>query len=256
MRKQNPERRNDEGRHRLGRLLFPGIYNEGTGENKPLPEGGAKLFFYLLGTYFFKLIALNLLTLVLCLPVITIPASLSALSRVMMKLAMQGYCSVYEEYFGEWKSALLRYLPFFFLSALPAAAGIVLVYTRFASLSGLGGFAIIAICALVFFFVYLLWCYAFPLFSMIDLPVWQNVRNAMFFVATQRKANLKLLLPILLVCVCLVFLPWTVPFFALVLLSFSSLMICCIVKPPIDEHVIRPYQEKAEESASNNQQGE
>lgn len=242
--------------NRLGKLLYPSIYKEGKGEVEPLPEGGAKLFFFLLGTYFFKLIALNLLTLLLSLPIVTIPASLTALSRALMKLTLSGYCSVYQEYFSEWKSALLRYLPFALVTAAPAVGGVLLIYSRVSALSGILGFALLAICALMFLFVYLLWCYAFPLFALIDLPVWQNVRNAMFFAATQRKSNLALLLPLAIVALCLLLLPWTAPAFLLLLVSVPALMICCIVKPPIYKNVIAPYQETAEESASNNQLGE
>lgn len=245
-----------QNENRLGKLLYPGIYKEGKGEVEPLPAGGAKLFFFLLGTYFFKLIGLNLLTILLSLPVVTIPASLTALSRVMMKLTLSGYCSIYQEFFSEWKSAILRYLPFSLITALPSVGGVLLMYSRVSTLSGIGGFAMLAICALVFLFVYLLWCYAFPLFSLIDLPVWQNVRNAMFFVATQRKSNFALLLPIVIEALCLLLLPWTVPAFLLLLLSVPALWICCIVKPPIYANVIAPYQEAADASASNNQLGE
>ncbi len=245
-----------ERKNQLNTFLHPGIYKEGKGDVSPLPEKGPKLFFFLLGTYFFKLIALNLLTILLCIPIITIPASLSALSRVLMKLTLQGYCSVYQEYFAEWKSAALRYLPFFLVSAAPAAGGIWLIGSRIETLSGIGGFALVAVCALAFLTVYLLWCYAFPLFSLIDLPVGQNVKNAFFFVVTRRKENFALLLPIVIEALFLAFLPWTFPAFLLFLVSIPALIVCCIVKPPIDEYVIKPYQEQADASASKNQQGE
>ena len=112
---------------------------------------------------------------------------------------------------------------------------------------------LLAVCALIFLFVYLLWCYAFPLFAMIDLPVWQNVRNALFFAATQRKANLVLLLPLAIAGLCITFLPWSAPLAVLFSLSMLSLMICCIVKPPIDEYVIQPYLKQAEPSADISQ---
>ena len=236
---------------RLSKFLHADIYREGKGDADPLPEKGPKLFFFLLGTYFGKLVALNLLTLLLCVPVVTIPASLCALSRVLMKLATQGYCSVYAEYFEEWKSAIVRYLPFALLTAAPAVGGVALIYSRIAALSGLGGYVLLAVCAVVFLFVYLLWCYAFPLFSLIDLPVMQNVRNACYFVFTRRKENLKLLLPLLIEALFLVFLPYTLPAFPLVLVSIPALIICCIVKPPISEYVIRPYLENADANASD-----
>ena len=225
---------------RLSKLLFRSYYQAGAGEDLELPKGGSKLFFYLVFTYPWKLILLNLLTLLLCVPIVTIPATLSALSRVSMKLAMQGYCNVFAEYWEEWKAAWVRYLPFFFLSAIPAIAGIVVVWSRIGSIASAADFLLVAVCALVFFIVYVLWCYAFPLFAIIDLPPKQNIRNAFFFLASQPRINAILIaLPLGITAILLLFWPWTAIWFALCHFSLMSLLICCIVKPAICEHAIK-----------------
>lgn len=225
---------------RLSNFLFHSYYHAGTGEDLELPESSVKLFFFLVVTYPWKLILLNLITILLCIPVITIPAALSALSRVSMKLAMQGYCNVFAEYWQEWKSALFRYIPFSLISAIPALAGIFVVWSRIGNVSSAWDFLQIALCALVFFIVYVLWCYAFPLFAIIDLPVRQNIKNAFFFLASQPRTNAILIaVPMGLTLVLLLFWPWTAILFALCYFSLLSLMICCIIKPVFCEHAIK-----------------
>lgn len=238
---------NIQKKNRIGRILYPGVYTEGSGKVKTPPPMGLKLFFYLVGTYFFKLIALNFLTLLFCLPVLTIPASLTALSRVTMKLARQGYCLIYEEYFSELKTALFRYLPFFLISGLPAAAGVCLVYMKSTELSsGLWGMLLIGLSAIVFIFVYLLWCYAFPLFATVDLPVNKNIRNALYFIAACPGNSVRLVLSLAIILFFVLLLPYSLPVFVLFLPTFTVLYSCCVIKPSIEKHVIEPFlaQEK------------
>ena len=225
---------------RLSNFLFRSYYHAGKGEDLELPKSGVKLFFYLVVTYPWKLILLNLFTILLCIPIITIPAALSALSRVSMKLAMQGYCNVFAEYWQELKSALVRYLPFFLISALPAVAGIWAVWNRIESIASVGDFLLVAVCALVFFIIYVLWCYAFPLFAIIDLPPKQNIKNAFFFLASQPRINALLIaIPLSITAMLLLFLPWTAIIFALCYFSLFSLMVCCIIKPVVCEYAIK-----------------
>lgn len=225
---------------RLSDFLFRSYYHAGKGEDLELPKSGGKLFFFLVVTYPWKLILLNLLTILLCIPIVTIPAALSALSRVSMKLAMQGYCNVFAEYWQELKSALVRYLPFFLLSAAPAIAGIVVVWNRIESIATVGDFLLVAVCALAFFIVYVLWCYAFPLFAIIDLPPKQNIKNAFFFLVSQPRINAILIaLPLGLTALLLLFWPWTAIIFALCYFSLFSLLVCCIIKPVVCEYAIK-----------------
>lgn len=221
-------------------------YKEGKGEEAPLPERGVALFFFIVATYPWKLIQLSLLTCLLCLPICTIPAAMSAMFRVLMKLSLQGYCLFFTEYFQEFRLSLFRLLPFGLLTGALAFGSVYFTYTSIvAGVEGGFGYALIALSALVFLLVYLLWCYAYPLFSIIDLSVGVNIKNAVQFVLTQPRTDLLLVavpLGVLLLCVAL--LPWTLPLFPLLLFSFVGLMVCCMIKPLIVEHVIRPHAQQ------------
>ena len=225
---------------RLSNFLFHSYYHAGKGEDLELPKSSGKLFLFLVVTYPWKLILLNLLTILLCIPIVTIPAALSALSRVSMKLAMQGYCDVFAEYWQEWKAALIRYIPFFLISALPAVAGVIAVWENIESIASVGDFLLVAVCALAFFLVYVLWCYAFPLFAVIDLPTKQNIKNAFFFLVSQPRINAILIaLPLGLTALLLLFWPGPAIIFALCYFSLFSLLVCCIVKPVICEYAVK-----------------
>ena len=77
-------------------------------------EYGFKLFAGLFISYGWTLFGLNLLTILLCAPVVTAPAAICALNRVLMKLTLDGECNIKKEYWAEFKSSFFKVLPFFF----------------------------------------------------------------------------------------------------------------------------------------------
>ena len=70
------------------------------GPGTPAPQGGAALYFYLLKTYFWQLLWLSWVFLLSCIPVVTIPAALAAMSRVCLKLVREGCCLFWAENFA------------------------------------------------------------------------------------------------------------------------------------------------------------
>lgn len=227
--------------------LWRDYYKDGHGTEKRLPEKGIPLFFFLLGTYFWQLIKLNLLTIVLCLPVFTIPAAICGLSRAIMKLSLDGYGLVFSEYWSEFKASLFRYIPFSLLTAILAGGSIYAVGSLIGTAESIISYFLISLCAIVFLLVYLLWCYAFSLFAIIDLPMMRNIQNAISFVVTERKRGaLLVLLPLNFIVLIIVLLPWSLFAVLLFAFSFTALMICCIIKPVVNEKIIQPYQNQTD----------
>ena len=97
---------------------------EKEGNDSPVPQRGAKRYFFLLGTHFWKLVAGNLLFLVFSIPVVTMPASLAALNRVCVKLVRDGNCLLWQEFWAEWKQGFVSSL----LLGLPYGIGIAAGY--------------------------------------------------------------------------------------------------------------------------------
>ena len=93
------------------------------GAGLPLPEGGFRRYTAVLGTNLWKLIELNLLFLLFCLPVVTIPAALCGMNRVCMLLIRNGYCFLWDDFWQEFRRSFKRTLLPGLLFGLLTAAG-------------------------------------------------------------------------------------------------------------------------------------
>ena len=77
----------------------------------PAPQEGSRRFFYLLWTYIWKLVWLNVAFLIFCIPVITIPAAISAMDRALIVLVRSGNVLLWEEFRDEFKRDFGACLP-------------------------------------------------------------------------------------------------------------------------------------------------
>lgn len=91
---------------------------------KPVAEAGWPLFRQILADHAWDLFLMDILTLLLCIPVITAPAAICALNRICGLLIRDGHVFWLEQYFREfrrsfWKALAMGILLFgFFLSGL------------------------------------------------------------------------------------------------------------------------------------------
>ena len=84
---------------------------EKEGAGLPAPETGWARVGVMALTHFWKLVAANLLFVVFSLPVITLPAALTALNRVCVIIYKDGNIFLWYEFWREFKRSLLRQLP-------------------------------------------------------------------------------------------------------------------------------------------------
>jgi len=89
--------------------LFSGKF-EKEGAGLPMPEGGPARYFSLLFSNIWKLIGANLLFVLFSLPLVTLPAALCALNRVCILIYKNGFCYLWQDFFGEFKSSFKRSL--------------------------------------------------------------------------------------------------------------------------------------------------
>ena len=206
----------------------------------PMHEYGFKLYMGIFISYGWTLFGLNLLTILLCAPIITAPAAICALNRVLMKLTLERECSIMKEYWAEFKSSFFKVLPFFSIgTAISVALGIV-IYLMFASDSLLlGGYVILALCIIACIFIYLVFTYAIALFVSVDLPVSTNIKNAVLLTLSQPKRDIYILLmPLAITVICVLFFPYTLAVFLILIPAFTSLISCCIIKPVFEEKIL------------------
>ncbi len=211
----------------------------------PTSEYGFKLFAGIFISYGWTLFGLNLLTILLCAPVITAPAAMCALNRVLMKLTLDGECSIMKEYWAEFKSSFLKVLPFFSIgTAVSVMLGIVIYALLTAQSLGLGEYFILALCVIACIFIYLVFTYAIALFVSVDLPVGTNIKNALLLTLSQPKRDLYIIfMPLAITVICALFFPYTIAVFLILIPAFTSLISSCIIKPVLEEKILLAEEE-------------
>lgn len=92
------------------------------GEDVPEKTGSAR-FFQIIQSECLSLIVLNLLFLVSCLPVVTIPPALFAAHQVVRKMVLDKPVSCWQDYRAAWKTGWKRAYGAFAVTVLPMAVG-------------------------------------------------------------------------------------------------------------------------------------
>jgi Predicted integral membrane protein len=208
----------------------------------PPPEKGIKRYFFVAGTHFWLLMRLNLLFVLFCLPVVTIPASISALTRVSLNLTREGITFLWSDFFKEFK---LSFAKSWILGGIWVLFGLIgylayapMLHDVYANLDKM----IVGI--VIFAFLYIYSCYFFSMLALIDLPVGIIMKNSLLMVILEMRRNILLILLPFLICVAIVmFLPYTIPVILLLGFSFASLMVSVITIEPIKKRVIKQTNE-------------
>lgn len=209
--------------------IFNDDYNKKRDVTDAVPNRGFKRYLFILSNHFFRLMSLNLLFLLFCLPIFTIPASLCALTKVLMILYHTGTCSPYQDFWSEFKQKFLgRLLAVFLLFFFPLSASywfFILGYSSF----GVGvGILLFPVC-------YLTLSYFIALSVSSKSTTTENVIKAFFLVFRNWRESLKLLLvPILLYILSIYYLSYTVILVIFILFSAGQLALCAILEKNID----------------------
>ena len=224
---------------------------EGTGIVKPVPERGPGLYWFLFGSYWYKLIGYSSLTFLLCIPIITAPAAILALNRITMKLAMDHVCVMSLEYWDEFKASFAKSLPVMLIWVTLLTLAALFGYR---SLTGamadtLPGYLLAGAALFVCILLILFMAYFLALHVILDLPVGANIRNALILTLTQGKADLYLLLVTLIYVAEVLFLPYSAALMVFFLPAYVSLARSVIIKPVITEKLIVPEAGKEDEKA-------
>ena len=224
--------------------LFDGWKKEGPGT--PAPERGPKLFFYVLGTHFFKLVALNLLLLALALPVVTLPAALSAVNRVCLKLLRDGNCFLWSDFFEEFRKSFVKSLPLGLLFGGGTAAGAYLLALCLANAQNAYSIVFLVLGLFVLSLSLLSGSWAFALLAMVELRVRDLLRDALALAFLELKRALWILGTLLAGGL----LAWGLFPASLFLILFvqpalTQLLLCAYVNPAVQSRVIEPYLARA-----------
>lgn len=219
------------------------------GPGTPAPRSGAALYLYVLRTYFWRFLGMNLLFFLCCLPLVTIPAALTAQNRVWIKLVREGNVLFWEEYRDEFRRSFGKSLLMGLLFGGFLFAGYYLLSLGMSNGENLYG---LLFSALGFFLSVLtgVWGgYAFVLAASLELPAGTLLRNAWYLMLLGGRTTLAVLGAVLA--------GWGIPLFffpvSLLLLvlgwpAFLAFTLCWLVNGPMDAYIVRPYEESQRNS--------
>ena len=231
---------------RLTEYIQKKRFAPGPGVTEPPPKEGAKRFFFILANHFGKMIALNLLFLAFCLPVLTIPAALCGANRVLINLVNEGHCFLWQDFIKEFKGSFFKSLPFGFLAAF------LLLDSFLAYQIGVSGGGVrvgMAALAIALFGVCVLFSgYAFVFIAALPLKGRHIAKNALILMFTEWKTNLVILAGAAALPVLTALIAYRAPVIALTLLlfiyfSFSRLLVCTAVFTPMRRRIVEPYEQ-------------
>ncbi len=216
----------------------------GKGVTELPPEKGAKRFFFLLTTHPWKLVTLNLVFLMFSIPVVTIPAAVCGMSRVLIKLVREGNCFLWSEFIKEFKANLFKSLPFGLLFA------VLLFMSYYAlSLSTSSGDSSLSIFAgaiglFILGLILLFSSYVFVLLPSLALKNRHIAKNALVLMVTEWKTDLVIIGSIVAMAIIIAaFFPYTVILLLFIWFSLQQLIICTAVNETMQRRIIDPYEQ-------------
>ena len=216
----------------------------GKGVTEPPPEKGLKWFFFLLGTHFWKYVTLNLLFLAFSIPVVTMPAAVCGVNRVLIKLIREGNCFLWSDFIKEFKANLVKSLPFGLLFAVLLfmsyyALG-VSVYSGDSSLNIFAG----AIGLFILVLSLLFSSYVFVLLPSLALKNRYIAKNALILMTTEWKTDLKILGTLIaLAFIIAALFPYTVVLLLFIWFSLQQLIVCIAVNETMQRRIIEPFEQ-------------
>lgn len=206
----------------------------GNDREKPFPADTPGKFLYCLRYNYLQLLGLNLLFILCCLPVVTIPAACCGLSAVMAALARDRAVSVWQIFFREFKADFLQRLVLWGLLCIaPLSMGF---YAQWLGIEKDGT----ACRLLLFTVVFLIQRYWYVCMVLIDATPWQNLKNAVLLMAVEwQKTGIVLLTAGVLYGVCFLFPLYTFPAMALCLFSVCHLLCAVTLTPVVLKHLAK-----------------
>ena len=203
------------------------------GNDRPAPTKTLPRIWDMLVNHFFRLLWANLLCVICCLPIITIPASVCGLFSVVQQYYRKGYGDVGSTFFKEFKQNFLIRIGITLGLAVFPVVGWVLGSLFSAQWAP---YAACAACA-VFSLLTISWMY--PQMALLTLKPMQALKNAMILTGLENKRNLGLLVVwVIFGGVTLVM--WPLSFILLLFLVPIAPVIAIhtITEPVIEERII------------------
>ncbi len=227
----------------------PGIAKNAP-KKKPFFE-----FFELYFRKFWKLLELNLLTALFCIPVVTIGPAIAGMTRVLRNYRLEKNAFIFHDFWKGFSRNLKQSIPIGLLDILFAVSAYAALQVYPAMYKNSGSIIYIILCVIsVSFALTLLMMnfYIFPMIVATDLSLANIIKNSFFLTCVGLKKNVITLLVVvfvvLLLGVMIVLHPLSVIIIPIWPISFLGFLIMFNSYPLIQKYVIDPYYEERGES--------
>lgn len=198
---------------------------------------GWKGYTLFLREYWMDLVKLNLLFLVGSLLIISIPASVTAMSRIVAAMLHREKYALVRDFFATWKKEFVSSLAIGVFTALGLGVGVFgfLVAHEGGLIGDSAGNIARAICVVLFFASLDVGIYAFPMKARLELGVAEILKNAILLLFVELKKNLLADVLVLVFAGLLVLgFPFDLPLFFVGVFSFLSFTLSYITRSGID----------------------
>lgn len=236
--------------------LFFGNYDKagpGIPKNAPKQSRG-KVFFEIYTRKFWKLIQLNLLYLLFCIPIVTIGPATAAMTKVLRNYAQEKNAFLWSDFFEAFKKNFKQSFIVGIIDII-VIAGLVMGFQLYPAMAANNwvfyiplafSFAILLTLIFMHFYIYLM-------IITLDLPLIGILKNAFILATLGLKTNFLTLLFSILAIAGPFLLAYFIDFNFLLLIpilctSLVWLIICYNSYPIIEKFVIKPYYDSLEDS--------
>lgn len=221
--------------------------SSGSGVSKTAPQ--KKPFFRyweIFGRKFWKIIELNLLYILFCIPVVTFGPATAALTHVMRKFILEQPCFVFDEFFTAFKKNFKQSVAIGIIDVVGVAALVVALF-EFMATDKLPEGMIVYICVFICLatLLYIMHFYIYLEIVALKLSLKAMLKNALLLVFLGVKRNfIALVINLVIITLAVLFLPYSIfviIVFPLAFMSFTTTFICY---PVIQKYIINPYYEE------------
>lgn len=214
-------------------------------KDAPEKKGAAKVL-STLWREFWGLIKLNFLFMLTCIPIVTIPASITAMSRITCTMAKNENYFLWADYKKAFKRDFFKSLLGGLIILLLSAIFIFSTYVYMLMYGNSKLFILLAGIAVCFGILVLFSSfYFFPMLAMVELPMKGLLVNSLLLALSNIKRTLLALVAFLifLVGASLLF-PYSCIYMVFIMFSMTSLMIALAVFPVIDKKTVKRTPEE------------
>ncbi len=228
----------------------------GRGVAKNAPKKKAFFeFFELYFRYAWRLIKLNLLTFLFCIPVVTVGPALAGASKVLRKFSLDKSSFIFHDFWDGFTKNWKQSLPVGLIDILfTVSAGAALyVYPKMADAARAAGnsgtlYTILCVISISFALTVLMMnFYIFPMIVATDLSFKNIVKNSFYLTCIALKKNFLTLVSVAAVVAVLIVLCFSNPLSLLLIpvwaITFIGFIIMFNSYPQIQKYVINPYYE-------------